>query len=185
MDPQKIIRKYYDPNSEAYRVLVTHSELVMQKALALAQRVAHLQPNLHFIREAAMLHDIGMIFTNAPKIGCHGEHPYIMHGILGRELLETEGFPKHALVCERHTGVGITREDIAEQNLPLPDREMVPVTLEEKIICFADTFYSKSPGKLMQEKSLDKLRRQLAKYGDDKLAILNEWIAFFILEEEA
>ena len=96
MDPQKIIRKYYDPNSEAYRVLVTHSELVMQKALALAQRVAHLQPNLHFIREAAMLHDIGMIFTNAPKIGCHGEHPYIMHGILGRELLETEGFPKHA-----------------------------------------------------------------------------------------
>lgn len=182
MDPLKIIQKHYDPDSEAYRVLMIHSELVLQKALALAERVAHLQPDLHFIREATMLHDLGMIFTHAPAIGCHGEQPYIRHGILGRELLEAEGFPKHALVCERHTGVGLTREDIAKNNLPLPDRDMAPVTLEEKIICFADKFYSKSPGKLQTEKSLARLRKQIAKFGENKLAIVDEWIAFFGLD---
>lgn len=179
MDPIKIIKKYYDPDSEAYRILIIHSELVMRKALTLAENVAHLQPDIQFIREAAMLHDLGIYMTDAPEIGCHGKHPYICHGVLGRELLEKEGYPRHALVCERHTGVGLTRADIARQNLPLPDRDMMPVSLEEKIICFADKFYSKNPNKLLREKSVEKIRKKIAKFGEKKMRQFEEWVALF------
>ncbi|MFQ5630393.1 MAG: HD domain-containing protein [bacterium] len=184
MNPLTIIEKYYAPDSEAYRILIVHSELVMHKAQALAENVAHLQPNMPFIREAAMLHDIGIFKTHAPEIGCFGEHPYICHGYLGRELLEKEGYPRHALVCERHTGVGITRADIARQKWPIPHRDMAPVSLEEKIICFADKFFSKKPNKLLKEKSIDKVRKKIAKYGEDKSAIVEEWIAFFGVDRE-
>jgi len=43
----------------------------------------------------------------------------------------SEGYPKHGLVCERHTGTGITLEMIIKNNLPLPHRDMVPVSMEE------------------------------------------------------
>ncbi len=50
-----------------------------------------------FIEEAALLHDIGVCQVHAPGLGLHGRHPYIMHGVLGREILEREGYPLHAL----------------------------------------------------------------------------------------
>ena len=91
-----------------------------------------------------MLHDIGIIYCNAPKIYCNGPHKYIEHGYLGAELLRAEGFPKHALVAERHTGTGITIEQVEREELPIPERDYCPQSLEEKIICYADKFYSKS-----------------------------------------
>ncbi len=179
MNPTALIEKYYSPGSFAHRILTIHSEQVTRKALELAERVKHLQPDVPFIREAAMLHDIGMIFTHAPDIGCYGDKPYIQHGILGRELLEKEGYPRHALVCERHTGVGITRADIARFRLPLPDRDLVPVTLEEKIICFADKFFSKDPQKLEEEKSIEEIKEKLSRFGEDKVRTIEEWVRFF------
>ncbi len=59
-----------------------------------------------------MLHDIGIFLTNAPHIGCYGDKPYICHGYLGREILDKEGLPGHAMVCERHVGAGLTVTDI-------------------------------------------------------------------------
>lgn len=179
MKPIKLIEKYYAPDSKAYEILVVHSEMVLQKALELAQRVRHLQPDVDFIREAAMLHDIGMFLTNEPDIDCHGEYPYILHGPLGRKLLEKEGWPKHALVCERHTGVGLSKEEIVRQNLPLPKRDMLPISIEEKIICFADCFYGKNPDKLRQEKSIEKIEKKVAKFGGDNPKRLQEFRRLF------
>ncbi len=79
-----------------------------------------------------MLHDIGVVRCNAPSIHCLGELPYICHGVAGREMLDNLGLHRHALVCERHTGSGLTVEDIIRQRLPLPHREMLPITTEEK-----------------------------------------------------
>ena len=53
--------------------------------------VPELSPDIEFIRTAALLHDIGIFMTHAPKFGCFGDHPYLAHGYLGRELLEREG----------------------------------------------------------------------------------------------
>ena len=53
-----------------------------------------------------------------------GRASYICHGVEGRRMLEAEGLPRHALVCERHTGAGLTVDDIISQRLPLPLRDM-------------------------------------------------------------
>lgn len=181
MDPTDIILKYYPPDSRAYYFLIHHSRLVARKARSLAQRVAHLNPDLKFIEEASMLHDIGIFLSNAPTLGCFGHKEYVCHGYLGRELLDTEGLPRHALVCERHVGMGITLEEIKTNSLPLPPREMVPVSLEERIICFADKFFSKSEHDLLHEKPLGKVRELIKGYGEDKLKLFDEWSRLFTL----
>lgn len=178
-DPLEIIERVYDRRSPAYRILVNHGRLVAKKAAAAADRVAHLKPDLRFLNEAAMLHDIGMIFTDSPKIGCHGPHPYICHGVLGRELVERFELPQHALVCERHVGLGISREDIRRQQLPLPDRDMQPQRIEEQIICYADKFFSKNGRSAGKEKSIEEILRKLRKYGEEKVRRFQSWAALF------
>lgn len=177
--PLRIIEKYYKRGSTLYKILVVHSELVTRKALALAARVADLNPDLQFIREAALLHDIGIFMTNAPEIECYGEQPYLMHGPLGRQLLENEGLPRHALVCDRHTGVGISQEEIIKGKMPLPPRDMLPVSLEEKIICFADTFYGKNPARLCKEKTIERITAKMTEYGGDNPARLQAFRKMF------
>ncbi|KAA5400559.1 HDIG domain-containing protein, partial [Phocaeicola dorei] len=144
MKPLDIIKKYYPESSDAYRILVTHSRSVADKALALARLHPEMNLDLTFIEEAAMLHDIGIFLCNAPDIDCHGEADYICHGYLGADLMRKEGYPRHALVCERHTGTGLSLAMIEERNLPVPHRDMRPVSLAEQLICFADKFFSKT-----------------------------------------
>lgn len=179
MDPLVLLKKYYQADSKAYNILVEHSRAVTKKALEIAKKVPHLNPDLVFIEEAAMLHDIGIFLTDDPEIECFGDKPYICHGYLGREILEKEGFPKHALVCERHVGVGISMQEIEAQNLPLPKREMTPISIEEQIICFADKFFSKNEEFLTKEKSLEKIRSGLSKFGKHKVEIFDDWIKKF------
>lgn len=178
MNPVSIIKKYYTPETVAYKFLVQHSEMVTRKAVEVAERVRHLNPDIEFIREAAMLHDIGIFLTNAPQLGCHGNKPYICHGYLGKEILEKEGYPKHAIVCETHVGAGLTIEDIEKHNFPIPKRDMMPTTIEEKIICFADKFFSKD-NEPLKEKPIQKIREFIGKFGEDKLRQFDEWVIFF------
>jgi uncharacterized protein len=144
MNTIEIIARYYEPSSKAFRILKEHGELVAQRALKATMQVEHLQPDLTFIESAALLHDIGIFLTDSPGLDCHGTEPYVRHGVLGREILDALGMPRHGWVCERHVGVGISPEDIRAFNLPLPQRDMRPVTLEEQIICYADKFFSKN-----------------------------------------
>lgn len=171
MNPFTIIHKYYDPNSELYRILVAHSVLVTTKAMAIATEFQNRHPeaevDLAFIAEAAMLHDIGIYRCHSPKIYCTGNEPYIRHGVAGREILEHEGLLRHGLVCERHIGAGISKEDIRRQALPLPLRDYLPVSIEEKVICLADKFFSKTPKKLFREKQLDKIHKKMTEWGPD------------------
>ncbi len=181
MDPIEIILKYYEPDSKAYHFLVHHSRLVAKKALEISDRVRHLSPDIRFIEEAAMLHDIGILHTDAPKIGCYGYKDYLCHGYLGGEMLEREGLAHHALVCERHVGVGISAEDVRANNLPLPQRDMIPLTLEEKIVCLADKFYSKTEHDLMHEKPIEKIREILSGFinGEENVRVFDQWLREF------
>ncbi len=178
MNPYKIIEKYYQKNSKSYYFLVEHSKSVMKKAVSISKNIDY-DVDIDFIKEASLLHDIGILFTNANEIDCNGDKPYLCHGVLGRKMLENEGFNKHALVCERHVGVGITKKDIIENNLPLPKRDMVPKTIEEEIVCFADKFFSKSNEDLSQEESISEIRKGLLKFGKNKVDIFNSWIEKF------
>ena len=180
VDPLEIIQRHYDLDSKAYYFLVHHGRLVARKALEIAKKARHLNPDLKFMEEAAMLHDIGILFTNASKIGCHGRKEYICHGYMGRELLEREGLPRHALVCERHVGMGITLRDIKDNRLPLPERDMVPESIEEKIICYADKFFSKSEHELLREKDMESVRVLVKGFGEDKLRTFDDWSRLFL-----
>jgi len=179
MNPIDIITEYYQPGSTLFDIQVTHGQKVAEKALDAAQKVPHLSPDLDLIREAAMLHDIAIFQTRARSIGCHGSHPYVVHGYLGRLILEQKGLPRHALVCERHVGVGLSADDIKKDQLPLPVRDMVPVTIEEKAVCFADKFFSKKPGALEKEKSREEIVSRLARYGRGKAETFQAWLALF------
>lgn len=178
MDALSIINKYYSENNDCKDILITHSKSVADKAIQIANNHPELNLDKDFLYEAAMLHDIGIIFTNASGIYCFGESPYICHGILGAELLRKEGYPKHALVCERHTGAGITMQNIIDNNLPIPHRDMLPLSLEEQVICFADKFFSKT--KLQNEKTVEKARKSLLKFGDDGIERFDRWCREFL-----
>ena len=179
MEPLKIIQKYYKENSELYNILVSHSMDVMNKALNIVTQHPELDADIIFITEASLLHDIGIFLTNAKDIKCNGIMNYLCHGYLGREILESEGYPLHALVCERHTGVGLTIEDITKMALPLPCRDMTPQTIEEKIICFADCFFSKTS--LGEEKSVEQVRANIAKHNNnDSINKFEEFCELFL-----
>ncbi|MBI1922388.1 MAG: HD domain-containing protein [Geobacter sp.] len=178
MNALDLLHKYF-PEPASFKIVCEHSRRVAEKALFIAKPLGFSKDRLCFIEEAALLHDIGICRINAPDIGCIGADPYIRHGIHGREILENEGLPLHALVCERHIGVGLTAEDIRLQSLPLPKRDMSPVTIEERIVCCADLFYSKKPGAIHHEKSVEQVRQGLARFGIHKVELFDSWLSGF------
>lgn len=167
MNPIEIIDRYYAGQPELRELLLTHSRAVARKALECAAKRCP-DADVAFVEEAALLHDIGILYCDAPGIHCHGSLPYLCHGVEGRRMLEAEGLPLHALVCERHTGSGLRAIDIEQLGLPLPIRDMLPLSIEEKLICYADKFFSKS-GDPTREKSLAEARRSIARHGGDAL----------------
>ena len=177
MDYQAIINKYYPEDNELRHILLVHSRAVADKALAIADRHPELSLDRQFIEEAAMLHDIGIVRCNAPGIQCFGAEPSICHGRIGADMLRAEGFPRHARVCERHTGTGITRSQIIAQKLPLPEQDFLPETMEEKVICYADKFFSKTH--LDEEKTMEQAIASLSKFGEEGVARFREWVKMF------
>ena len=177
MDYQAIIDKYYPEENELRRILMIHSRSVADKALAIAEAHPELPIDKQFVEEAAMLHDIGIFRTNAPSIYCFGTEPYICHGTIGAQLMREEGFPQHALVCERHTGSGLSLLEIERQNLPVPHHDMLPLSLEEKLICYADKFFSKTH--LERERTVEQARNSLLKFGEEGIARFDTWIQLF------
>lgn len=162
MNYQDIIDKYYPAGSDLRDIYMRHCRSVADLALEIARR-RHLDIDLGKVEAAAMLHDIGIFMTDAPGIHCHGTEPYICHGILGARLLRENGVDEEiAAVAERHTGAGITAADIEEMHLPLPPGDYMPRTLLERLVCYADKFYSKSGD--MKRKSLDRVRASMARH---------------------
>lgn len=176
-DWNNLIDKYYPAGSRLRDIYMRHSQDVAAKALDIARR-KQLPLSEAEIEEAAMLHDIGIFLTNAPGIECHGQLDYICHGTAGADLLRSEGFSEEvARVAERHTGMGLTADDIRRQQLPLPGRDYVPETLLEKLVCYADKFFSKGGG--MGEKSFEKARGSVARFGEDSARRFDELAAMF------
>ena len=185
VDPLVIIRHFYPEDTPLRRLLLRHSTQVRDKALAILANPSRppLKLDAELVSAGAMLHDIGVLQCHAPSILCVGTRPYIAHGIIGAEMLREYGrthgidLEPFARICERHTGTGLTAQEIREQRLPLPEQDFLPETPEEKLICLADKFFSKSGD--MQEKSVAAVRRSLEKFGPDTLERLEALLRFF------
>ncbi|GAA2348468.1 hypothetical protein GCM10010170_036960 [Dactylosporangium salmoneum] len=121
------------------------------------------------VRAGCLLHDIG-VYRLAPV------DAYIRHGLLGHEVLAELGFPEPlARFCSHHTGVGLTRDDVRRQDLPLPLGDYVAETAEERLVMYADKFHSKStPPHFV---SAAAYTAAVARFGDGKAAAFKAMVA--------
>lgn len=113
--------------------VIRHCMTVSKNAKEIAQKIKKngYKIDMAFVETAALLHDIGRSKT-------HG----IFHGVEGARILRDYGLEERfALVCERHMGAGLTKEDAV--SLGLPVRDYLPQTLEEKVIAHADNITRK------------------------------------------
>jgi uncharacterized protein len=165
IDSEAIIKRCYPAGSLTRALLLRHGELVARKALDVLDQAPWVVVDREFVVQAAMLHDIGIGWTRCPELGCTGDLPYVCHGVRGRVVLDEMGLRRQGLVCERHVGVGIRQCEAEARNLPLPPRDMMPVSLEERLICYADKFFSKTDnGK--KEKTIPEITAGLKRYDD-------------------
>ncbi|MDG5799650.1 HDIG domain-containing protein [Marinilabiliaceae bacterium ANBcel2] len=161
----ELIEKIYLSFSSAKEILLDHSLKVLNKSLQIVESHPELTVDLNLIEEGALVHDIGMIKTLAPDIFCYGDKPYICHGVEGAHILIQNGFSYLAGFAENHVGSGILVDEIEKHGLPLPKRDMVPVSVEEEIVCFADKFYSKGK-RSSSEKTLEEIKSDMFKFGE-------------------
>ena len=177
MDYQSIIDKYYAADDDLRCLLLKHSRQVADRCLLICDRHPELRIDREFVEEGAMLHDIGIRWCDAPSICCHGTEPYLRHGLIGGQLLRKEGWVRHARIAERHTGTGLTRQQILTQQLPLPPQDYVPELLEEQLVCYADKFYSKSHPD--RELTVAAAAQSLERFGHEGVKKFLEWAKLF------
>lgn len=140
----ELLHRKYAKNEIAYKMVYKHSQIVAEISKQII-RNKNLNFDSNFIEAAALLHDIGA-YTYISINGTFDTVKYIYHGIVGSNTLSKEGFDKtFCRICECHTGMGITKEDITKDNLPLPLNDYLAETVEERLIMYADKFHSKNP----------------------------------------
>lgn len=164
------------PTEEAFDRVYTHCEIVCAIALRLADH-AGLDVDADVVRAGSLLHDVG-VYLLYDEDGRLGHAGYVRHGVLGHELLREEGLPESLCrFCSHHTGVGITREDVLRQGLPLPPRDYLAESAEEELVMFADKFHSKTdPPRFV---TADAYAAHVRRYGDDKAEVFASMCAVF------
>lgn len=167
-DIQRLHRKYA-PNEEAYDLIFTHCLIVCDIADDLMRQNPELQIDTELVRTGALLHDIGAysLFRNGDF-----HRDYITHGIKGSEILQSERMDVRLVrIASHHTGVGLSKNDIVAQTLPLPAEDFLAETIEEKIIMYADKFHSKTP----KFNTYESYAKTVARFGNGKERTFQEF----------
>ncbi len=159
----KILKKY-SLSEKSFNTVLSHSLFVLGKSVEIiAKKKLYNEVDFDLIISGCLLHDIGTFrFVEYPD---RDQEKYILHGVIGGKILRSEGLKREALIAERHIGSGISKRDVIKNNLPLPKRDFLPVTLEQKLICYADKFHSKSGKK----DSPSSIKKELSRYGKETL----------------
>ncbi len=108
--------------------VVRHSKAVAALAVKIAGacRKKGLKVDVQLVEIGALLHDVGRSRT-------HG----INHVMAGVGIARSLGLPDPVVsIIERHAGSGISKDEA--QRLGWPVKNYVPLTLEEKIVTYAD-----------------------------------------------
>jgi len=172
----RALHEQHAPTPEALELVYTHCVIVCGIAEQLHAR-SSTDASLDLVRAGCLLHDVGVyrLYDDAGRLD-HAN--YIRHGILGHELLRQEGFPE--VICRfasHHTGVGLSREDVLRQELPLPPGDYLAETPEETLVMYADKFHSKTkPPALL---TADAYAASVRRFGEDKVAAFESMRATF------
>lgn len=116
---------------DKFEIIYKHSLAVEKLALYIHDQIK--EGDRFVIMAGSLLHDIGR--KNYPP----SKPNSILHGLEGYRILKELGVDERiAKIARNHIGVGITKEDIIEQKLPLPLDNYVPETIEEIVVAYAD-----------------------------------------------
>jgi uncharacterized protein len=176
-DEIRALHERHAPTPAAFEAVYTHCVIVWRVAEQLLVRADH-EPgsaagglpdiDRDLVRAGCLLHDVGVypLYDDDGRLDVAG---YMRHGVLGHALLAEGGYPE--AICRfasRHTGVGITRDEVIRQELPVPPADYVAETPEELLVMYADKFHTKAepPSFLAAATYAAYVRR----FGPDKVA---------------
>lgn len=161
------LHEKHAPTQEAFDLVYTHCVIVCGIAGQLLRRPG---PGLdaELVRAGSLLHDIG-VYRLYDADGKLDDSEYVQHGLLGHKLLAEEGFPEtFCRFASCHTGVGLSREDVRRQGLPLPAADYLAVSAEEQLVMYADKFHSKTDPPVFV--TAGSYAASIRRYGEDKAA---------------
>jgi uncharacterized protein len=170
------LHEKYAPTREALDTVYEHCRIVCEIAEQLHAR-SGADVDIKLVRAGSLLHDVGVyrLYDDAGRLD---QANYIRHGVLGHELLAAEGQPE--AVCRfasHHTGVGLSRDDVVRQELPLPPADYLAETVEERLVMYADKFHSKTtPPTLV---TADAYAAYVRRFGEEKVVTFEEMRAEF------
>ncbi|WP_159942103.1 MULTISPECIES: HD domain-containing protein [unclassified Nocardiopsis] len=170
-DEIRALHERHAPTPEAFDLVYTHCRIVCAIAEQLLDRSA---PELDraLVRAGCLLHDIG-VYRLYDSSGGLDRARYVSHGVLGHRVLAEEGLPEPLCrFCSHHTGVGLTREDVRAQGLPIPEADYVAGSGEEELVMYADKFHSKRTPPVFV--SADSYAASVARFGEDKVTRFKE-----------
>lgn len=176
------LHERHAPTAEAFELVHTHCLIVCDVAEQLLPRVGA-GIDVELVRAGCLLHDIG-VYRLYDADGQLDHANYLRHGLLGYEILGEEGFPEEIRrFASCHTGVGLSREDVISQGLPLPPADYLAETGEETLVMYADKFHTKTtPPQLLTAETYAAIVRR---FGDEKVAAFASMCATFGLPDLA
>jgi len=147
--------------------IISHCQAVAELSLEMATKLKKkgLNLDLELVETGALLHDIGRSKTNA-----------VNHGVVGARIVESEGLPEPVVrIIRRHVGGGFTAEEAAQ--FGWPKDTYMPLSLEEKIVSYADKVVGTSMGKRVPiEVEIKRLQVAGHKEGAERVRSLHEEI---------
>jgi uncharacterized protein len=139
----RALHERYAPSEAAFELVYTHCQIIWAVAAQLLEWY-DAAVDVDLVRAGSLLHDIG-VYRLYDESGRLDHRTYVRHGVLGYDLLHELGFPERlSRFCSHHTGVGLTRDDVLRQCLPLPVSDYTADTVEEQLVMYADKFHSKT-----------------------------------------
>lgn len=108
--------------------IIIHCKTVSKLAVKIAKKVKKngIPVDIELITIGSLLHDIGRSKTHD-----------LDHAITGSEIARSFKLPESVVkIIERHIGSGISADEATRMGLP--HKNFVPISLEEKIVTYAD-----------------------------------------------
>jgi uncharacterized protein (TIGR00295 family) len=107
--------------------VIAHCKAVSALAVKIAK---HCGGDSKLVEIGGLLHDLGRCKAHT-----------IAHAVEGAKIARERKLPEAlANIIERHIGAGISKEEAKE--LGLPEKDYIPLTLEEKIVSHSDNLMS-------------------------------------------
>ncbi len=145
--------------------IIEHCIDVANLALETAEQLSKkgFKLNFNLIESGALLHDIGRSKTHT-----------VDHAVVGAKIAKSLGLPEPViLIIKRHVGGGITGKEAKE--FGWPEDDYVPISLEEKIVSYADKLVENSK-RIPIEVTIDQLKSEHKDEAAERVRRLNEEI---------